>query len=274
MSYIYKSILSSDSIGDSLSYINQNYANLEAQTLTAIASANTLWTFVQDYYTAIVPLIRDAITSVGSLTASIQSATTTVQQNSAGWLTPITIFYPTIFPSASSNLAIVNTVSAWVNNNFPVYSDSSINSNFIENQELIAYSHVWAYSPNGISENVILTDSTQCSTQGENICGTCKVKYSGGAYWGGGNNWFSCEGYVASCSVCDTLICNYNSPPYTNIVNDSIAVDGGTINTSVATGYIQANVNMSFQDIFEVQTINSFVFKIQNCLWVYQGVTR
>lgn len=272
MSYKYTKILSSDSIGNSLSAINQNYTNLEQQTLIITASANNLWSFVQDYYINVVPIIKNAISSVNNLQANVTSTVTTVQNNSAGWLTPITVFYPTIFPSASSNLAMVQTVSAWANQNFPIYSSASTNPNFVEDQQLIVYSHVWSYSNSSISENVILTDSTQCATQGENICGTCNIEYSGGTYYGYGS-WFSCDGYKTSCSVCDTLKCSFNSPPYVNITNNSIAVDGGSINISEATGFIQANVNMSFQDIFELQTINSFIFKIQNCNWVYQGAT-
>jgi hypothetical protein len=274
MNYTYTTILPSETIGDSLSAVNNNYLTLENETLNLKLTSDTMWTFMQQYYLEFSPIIKDAINTINSISSSLFQSTTIVQNNSAGWLKPVVVFYPTIFPSTYSNNTILNTVSAWVQQYFPVIpfptyiSDPTTGAittilaskpTYVENQTLIVYAHEWNinFNPSGIT---VLTDATTCSTQSQHVCATCSVCYYGGTYCNH-DTWVDCGGNCSSCSECADLICYYAAPPY-------IPLNG---NNQYASGQISASVNIQYQDVSELQSVNSFVFTVKDCNWVYTG---
>ena len=103
MSYEYTKILASDTIGNSLSSVNKNYLTLEQETLNLKLSSDNLLSVMQQYYLEYGPIIKDAINTINIVSPTLFKSTTVVQNNSAGWLKPIVVFYPTIFPSTYSN---------------------------------------------------------------------------------------------------------------------------------------------------------------------------
>jgi len=279
MNYTYTKILTSETIGDSLSSVNQNYFSLEKQTLNLKLTSDAMWTPMLNYYVQFGDTIKDAIKTINSVAPNIFSATTLVQNNSAGWVKPISVFYPTIFWIEISPKTILNTVSAWVQQNFPVIPDPSfvLNENtgavetiisskptYVENQELIVYTHMYNIKDT-ISETRVLTDSTTCKTHSEIICATCRTCWYGGTYCGY-NTWNDCGGNCSDCSQCKQLECFYAAPPYIPGARIGTATDYD----SYATGKISAAVNINFQNVSESPVLNSFLFTVKDCNWIFQ----
>ena len=271
MSYTYRKILSSETIGDSLSAVNYNYLSLETETLVLKLSTDTLWIPMQQYYLQYGATIKDAVNTINTIAPALFDATTIVQNNSAGWIKPITIFYPNIFSSSDSNFTIFNTISSWVQLSFPVIPNpvDIIDNNtgtvktvlpsqpsYVQNQIMIVYAHTWGVNSNP-SGTTILTDSTTCYSHDEKICVSCSICYYGGTFCGE-DTWVDCGGNCTSCQTCGELSCNFAAPPYTSIGDH------------VARSSINANINIQYQDVGELQNLNAFVFSVQDCNWVLQ----
>jgi hypothetical protein len=274
MSYTYTTILTSQTIGDSLSSVNLNYITLEQETLNLQLTSTALWQFMQQYYIEFGSVIKDAVNTVNSISSSLNTTVTVVQNNSAGWIKPISIIYPSIFYSGESQSTILQVISSWVNQyySYSIFSENSIQPNYVQSQKLIVYAHtsninnncfLYTNTPTVSSYNTsygiqsVLQDQTICYTQNEKISLNCIICYSGGTYCDV-DTWFDCNGNCTSCSVPGELDCYYNSP-YIN----TVAQQG--------TGYIKATTNTYYNDINESVNINAFVFSVQNCNWVYTG---
>jgi hypothetical protein len=275
MSYKYTKILASDTIGNSLSSVNKNYLTLEQETLNLKLSSDNLWSVMQQYYLEYGPIIKDAINTINIVSPTLFKSTTVVQNNSAGWLKPIVVFYPTIFPSNYSNKTIVNTISAWIQEYFPVIplpsyvtdpNTGAINiinptePSYVETQKLIIYAHTWNINANP-SGNTVLTDSTTCHTYDQRICANCRICYYGGTFCNF-DTWEDCGGACSDCSVCKDLNCSYAAPPYIPLYSHA----GNTY----AQGGITATINIQYQDVGELQTINAFEFSVKDCNWVLE----
>lgn len=280
MTYTYTNILSSDTIGDSLSSVNNNYLNLDEEITALNAVMNTQWEVMKNYYLEYSPFIKGAVNTANSFSPNLINATTVIQKNSAGWLKPVVVFYPTIFSSDLSNDTILTTLSSWVSQNFPVIpaptyvvdpTTGVLNTiyptqpSYVQGQELIVYAHSWI-SNYDISINTLLQDQTTCITSSEKICATCKICYYGGTYCGT-DTWLDCGGNCTSCSKCLQLNCNYDDPPYTNAKN----VGTETTYATYANSGITANINIQYQDVAPIQRLFSFVFSVNNCDWEFQN---
>jgi hypothetical protein len=253
----YITISPSTTIGDSLSSVNINYSNLESDFLTEKLNADKFWSVMSDYYLSFSPFIKSAVTISQKNSAIFLSSSTTVETNSAGWIKPITIFYPSLFPSSTQPSTILSTLSSWINVYFPAVNSTTNSPNYIENQIAIINAHTWQYELS-INENQYIKDATVCSTSDKTICAYCMDRYYGGT-WCGTNSWSDCGGRGSSCQQCASLHCYYNSPPYSSM----------TSNGNVALGFISANVKMTFKDRNESNNITAIVFKIKNCTWCF-----
>jgi hypothetical protein len=251
----YKLINSSTTIGDSLSSININYLNLETDFFVEKLSADNLWSVMSNYYQTYSPFLKGALTMAQKTSAVVLNTCTVVENNSAGWVKPITIFYPSLFPSSTQPSTILSTLSSWVNSYFPTTDVTTNTPNYIENQIAVIYAHSWQYGLS-INENQYLRDSTACSTANKRVCAYCKDVYYGGT-WCGTNSWADCGGRASTCQNCQDLTCYYKTGPYVRMDNTG----------NVAQGFISANVNMSFQDRNELSKITAVVFKVKNCSW-------
>lgn len=252
----YITINPSTAIGNSLSSININYLNLEKDFFTEKLSADRFWSVMSDYYISLSPFLKSAVSVSQGNSSIFLGSCTTVESNSAGWLKPITIFYPSLFPDSTSPNTILTTLSSWVNYYFPTIDVNTSSPNYVEDQVAIIYAHTWQYGLS-IDENQYLKDSTTCRTSDKRICAYCTDRYYGGT-WCGTNSWADCGGRGNSCQQCADLSCYYNSPPYPLLGSNKLAL-----------GFISANVSMSFKDRNELDRINAIVFKIKNCSWVY-----
>jgi hypothetical protein len=203
-------IFQNETIGDSLSSVNINYLTVENCVTTIKNDIDLYWNPMLDYYKTFGPFLKETSTLIQAVSSKIFSVCTTVETNSAGWIKPISVFYPSIFPYSIDNETIVDTLSSWINENFPVQSNDN-NLNYIENQQIIVYSHVWQYG-NSISENQSIRDRTFCQTQNKIVSITCTNYYSG--YVSCDNGGFNCNGQSNSCQQTRTLECSYPSNPY------------------------------------------------------------
>jgi len=247
----------SSTIGDSLTSVNINYSSLETDFFVEKLSSDNFWSVMSNYYLNFAPFIKSAVTTSQNNSAIFLSSSTTVETNSAGWIKPITIFYPSLFPSSTQPSTILSTLSTWVNIYFPSVDSLTNTPNYVENQMAVIYAHTWQYGL-VINENQYIKDSTTCITSDKNICAYCIDRYYGGEFCGT-NSWADCGGRDSSCQQCKTLHCYYNSPPYISITNNGI----------IAQGFISANIKMNFQDRNESNNINAIVFKIKNCIWKF-----
>ena len=250
-------ILTNDSIGDSLSSVNLNYFNVELDTLTIKASSDSLWTPMFNYFVKYGDFLKETSTIAIQYSAFIVDATTQVQNNSASWCKPISIFYPSIFPASSAVNDISDVLTSWVNTYFPITLSGTNIPNYVENQIAVIYSHTWQLGPS-MDETQILQDYTVCYTQPKSVCATCVDHYSGGQ-WCGTDTWTPCAG-TSNYTSCGTADCGFSNPPYIGI------------NHQVAYGMIKAYVEMKFQDRNECSPILAFAFKVNNCEWVFYKI--
>jgi hypothetical protein len=328
MSVLY-TIKPQDTIGNSLSSININYSNLELDTFIIQASADKYWTPMLEYYLNFNKFLKETTSICQRNSAILINTATLVENNSAGWIKPITIFYPSLFPSSYPADSIVESISAWLESYFPVINPTTFvidettgntitippkKTNYVENQMAIVYAHTWKYGTS-ISENQFILDHTLCTTANKTICTQCTDRYYGYVYCSNGD--FNCTGQSFSCQKCGTLNCFYKTPPYNlfvppitftwktedrystvpTIVSDpvlnkkgiilkyikkviqrvvktttrTLVPSGRTPNRQNAYGSIAANVEMTFQDRNESDTITAVVFKIKNCKWVFDN---
>lgn len=120
MPYTFKPLLSSETIGDSLSAVNNNYYNLDVWTNSIITSAVMMWEPLIDYYNFYKSDWNQIVTLTRNNSAKWISMVTTVEANSAKWIEPITIFYPNFFPDPFTSENVV-TVTEFLKNAFPIY---------------------------------------------------------------------------------------------------------------------------------------------------------
>jgi hypothetical protein len=139
--YTVSPILSTLNIGDSLPFINANYLSLDLWTYNIELSAKKYWRPLVDLFLNKSDEWDKSITIAQQNSAMWIDMSTVVEQNSAKWIEPLTIYYPGIFTQGSSIKDIVTTVNTWANNNFPVRIENSLNTFYLQNQELIIYNY-------------------------------------------------------------------------------------------------------------------------------------
>lgn len=121
MGFSYTTILTAETVGDSLSTVNTNYLNLDVWTQNITLSANTIWEPLIDFYKFYENDWNNAITLVREYSAKWIEYTSLVETNSARWLEPITIFYPGLFPQPFTPENLIS-VQEFLESKFPIYS--------------------------------------------------------------------------------------------------------------------------------------------------------
>lgn len=133
----------------SIDTLNFNLSALDVATCNLLSSA-------VDYYDPFTTVIQNnsarliqAAEWIDLYGDDIEAAATTVQMLSSQWLTPISIIYKDILDSHDEA-----TVRAWVNANFPQYTNNCLN--YINGQKMFVYSLKYAHinQPNNNSITV------------------------------------------------------------------------------------------------------------------------
>ena len=258
MSTTVTQILSSDDIFSSLADINSVYLNFDTQLNNIQKIVDDQYQYIIDFYNENFQQLQESITLAQTLSSDWDSFQTTVSENSAKWLQPLTLIYPKInnYPFYESNL---NEITNWLNSKFPVIDTNTNELLFVENQKAIISCYMkHVYPKLSLNQYVFQpnTSQTLCSTSNPNVCVSCQTTYGGlvGCHQG----LFNCQN-TTYCTFCAPTHCSYKNPPY--IIIDSLH----------AYSRIEAYVKVSYQEISEDENIITIVFTVKNCQWIFNN---
>lgn len=131
-------LLSSWCMEGSIDTLNFNLTALDTATCNLLYSAVNIYdpftTIIQENSAKLIQA-SDWIEKYGD---KVEGAATTVQMLSSQWLTPISIIYKDILDEYDEP-----TVRAWVNANFPQYTNNCLN--YINGQKMLVYSLKYAH---------------------------------------------------------------------------------------------------------------------------------
>jgi len=273
--YLISTILPADNIVDSLCAINLNYSMLHTGLSSIDLIYNSAIQPIIDFYNQYASDLKQSYTLYVNSFDKWTNYISTVQTNSAKWLQPFTIYYPTLIEDPFSDDDI-NNINIWIRKYFPVKNpDGTLN--YVEGQKFLVNCYTYSYvSPDGFS-NGVLRDSPYSYC----ICNT----YSGGIYLhcqtniGGG--WVACENAVYNCTKTidcypsQNVDCWYTTP-YLHSDGTIITDTSNTFNKNdpkqSVRSQINANITMQFTDRRET-SIKTLQFVISNCDWSYTEST-
>ena len=286
MSYNFYNIKNTETIGDSLTSANLNYINLQNWLSEMQNQYDNNWKPIVDFYNTHITDYKNTLSLVNQFSSNWEDFATTIENNSAKWLQPITIFYPYILDAPYSE-SYTKTINSWLNLNYPVLN------NYIENQKFIINVYTETAGSDSytqINNRETLTDYTVCYTDSFKLCANCKTVAFGPIITCNGG--YSCPAEW-NCQKCINVNCLYVKPPYIPLEESFLATTGlyyipaddGTTNNNTlkqihvsdvetlsshfAKGQIQADISMTYQDKWESDIITSLVFKVKNCEWQF-----
>jgi hypothetical protein len=256
MSYTFTLLTTSDSIGDTLSAINQNYSTLEAWADSIQLSADNYWFPFIEFYKNFNLELKPNIVNSNVMLEKWKAAATLVESNSSKWLEPLILYYPYLIEESNQivgtipdiNPATLNAITGWLNSNFPVLSVNCYNGVcYMERQESII--HLILKSSRVDSEKYQVSDSTVCSTTNTIASGPCVINLTGNVL-GCNRKSYVCGGKV-SCNITQQVECTFP--------------DGAKSNNRSIT----ANLNYDFIDTYENKNILRLKYSVSNCSWIF-----
>ena len=260
MSYNFKNIEGSETIGNSLSTVNSNYKNLELWTNNIIFSSVNYFKPLLNFYLFYGDFWKQTINYAYSLDAPrrLSAFQTTVETNSATWIKPITFTYPTIqlFNPATLN-SNLNTALTWFRTNFPVLpQQSNARPFYAENTRAFLYC-IFYEEIVRINASPTLTRTRNCRTENRTAIANCHVIWQDNVSCYGARvcpqySWRA--GRAPTCRRAYTANCSYE--------NGQRAIDRSLI----------VNINNFFRDRFEHQKIYCLQLRVQNCQWVIEKI--
>ena len=258
-----------ENIADSLSAINTNYSTLQAWVTSVENQYNGDWQNVISYYSKYGQSLLDTLSLVQSASGEWDAFQTLVESNSASWLQPFTIFYPTIIQSPFTQ-SDIDGINAWIRKYFPIKNaDGTLN--YVENQQFVVNCYTYALSSQ-INVNDTAYSYSECSTTSGTIYAHCVSVVTGGTVVCT-NATYNCN-MTINCNPSLHVDCWYNSPylldipPYGEPIPDSEVFNA---TDQYARGQIMANLTMNFNDRRETK-VAAFRFLVSDCDWVYGGV--
>ncbi len=150
-----------ESLGDSLSSINYNFASLDTEVCNLETDINLKWNPAYILFSQLSGSWKDAVNIVNTNSSCWQDTYTNVSQNSAFFLKPITLVYPYPFTGSTD----INTIRTWLNEFLPPKEGNCFN--YIVGQE------VYIHSPEYLSINRVVTDSKAVGTKTVTFVFTC-----------------------------------------------------------------------------------------------------
>lgn len=250
MNYSLYSLTTADSIGNTLSTVNENYYVLDQLVHNIQLSAQNLWVPMIEYYNQRKPYLMRAVNTIVGNYQNWRSMTNTFESNSAKWITPLILWYPVVMKmeeSRSQPEIAENFFLNFLNGTYPVFNQGSPAPNFLEGQKAIVYSFNYEQDTPTL-QSFSLADFTTCKTEDENICAWCAKCYSGSVYCGKSN--FGCGG-CSRCSKCAALPCNFDN--------------GLKTKDARIVGELRIEYSNKYESVF----LNAYVFKIKNCMWEF-----
>jgi hypothetical protein len=246
MNYTFYNILSTETIGDSLSSININYANLDDWTNNIQFSANNYWLPLVNFFENVAINWSNNILNVTNNKSNWDSNVSIVNSNSSKWISPLVLMYP--YPLTSSSYQNnVNDLTNWVNNNYSCFSDNGVT--YIDGQK----SYVYALSSTTTNYQKALQKIIygSCQTTPKiHVCASCKTAYYGTANCSNGD--MICDGKAVTCNECQDALCEY---PQTGSYQYNPA--------------IEAWLTTNYNDIGEARDLLCLKFQVSACQWTF-----
>jgi hypothetical protein len=260
-------IQSSEQIADTIDAINNNYSTLQLWASAIQQEYDIRWQPVINYYNQYIVSLNNSSLLAQTLSADWDIFQTTVETNSAKWLQPFTIFYPTLILDNVTDDTII-TIIDWLRQYFPIRnSDNSLN--YVEGQKLIVNCYIYSYS-----DTINIVDEpysyAKCQTRSGTIYAHCKTVISGGTIYCGQGS-YSCAKTIET-NPSKHVDCWFSSPyvydvaPYGSPITDT-AFSTAKQNSR---GQIKTNITMNYTDQNETG-IETLVFKVYDCDWQYNG---
>ena len=245
-------ITTGDSIGNSLSAINQNYLILDNLLTNIQLSAINYWSPMADYYEQRKDYWKVAARKIKDNFPLWQTASTNFESNSARWITPIITWYPCIVDYKLVNQRpdqLQRLVKNWLNFFHPIFVKKSPIPNYVDGQKIIVYCYNYEQDI-PTNQTYELIDTTTCSTYNTKACAYCARCYTGGT----GACGISCAG----CTYCSSCV-DQNCYFYANQPS-----------TKTKKSTIQASLNIKYANKYEAVLLNACVFKVFNCEWTFE----
>lgn len=263
MSYTIEIINPSETIGDSLNTVNQNYTTLSDWVIDIQKLYDDKLSPLYEFYIKYSNRMDRTLTNIQNVSSDWRSFQTTVETESSRWLQPLSIWYPDLMTSPFEDSSLVQ-VKNWLVENFPIKNlDDSVN--YVEGQEFIVNCYTYRIQQK-INRIDYLIDSTPCRTSNTTIYAYCSDTWSAKSIVCN-NGTFNCA-YTHNCKVGKESDCYYLTPYYYNPTDVNPI---GTVNTHATTGWsrITANVNSKYTDRFENANIKSISFRVIDCDWSF-----
>ena len=250
---ILNDIPASYNIGDSLDFINQNFGTIDSY----VADFSNIITNIRE--TVVNSTYLDSLSSLKvsdleTLTNSLSTLISFVQNNKKNWIKPFSIFYPR---ALSNNWVVTyNNIADWLNNNYPVFTSGS-GYIFTPEQQAIVYCVV-NQTDQILNEIVTLKDATTCDASQVKVCGQCSLQYYSTDNSSPGN----CSDFSTTCTECLDVDCYYSGNPYT---------ENSTTKVKVAEGSISATLNLNFTNTYENNIIGLRFIVNEFNRWTYSN---
>jgi len=252
--YSFFTILSTDNIGDSLNNLNSNYSTLDSWVADFQQNYENVWSSIVSFYTTHLKDMDDTISFTQNYSGNVIDMVNTIENNYSKWSAPpMTRIYPEILP-APFNQDSITKITKWMNDTFSVQNTETSTSNYFQNQTAIVSCYVYRIFQNNSSDTQSRT--TTCTTADSVVYIDCSTTWSGTVYCHQGK--FGC-GYTSNCTNKSNLICSFKDSPY------ALENSSGT----VATSKITADINYTYSDRYEDNSIKTLLFTVLDCNWVF-----
>jgi hypothetical protein len=261
-------INSSEQIADTIDAINNNYSTLQLWASAIQQEYDMRWQPIIDYHNLYATPLTEASLLAQTLSADWDDFQTTVETNSAKWLQPLTIFYPTLILNSVSD-GDITTIIDWLRKYFPVKNDDD-SLNYVEGQMMIVNCYIYTYS-----DIINITDEpysyAKCNTSSGTVYAHCKTEITGPTIYCGGGAHYSCA-LTKEDNPSKHVDCWYSAPYVYDVAPYGTEITDTTFSTNKQNtrGQIKANITMDYTDQNE-KNLKGLIFKIYDCDWQYNG---
>jgi hypothetical protein len=244
-----------DSIGDSLSAVNQNYNALDQLVSNIQFSAINYWIPMANYYEERKDFWKQQAKDVAKNIDNWRVGSTVFETNSSRWITPMVAWYPCLleYEAIQKTPSLpIESFKNWLNSNYPVLASKNI-PNYLDGQRCIVYAISYSQDTPTI-QKYDLFDTTTCRTKDQTACASCSKSYRGRASCDNGD--FDCNG-TNNGKVCQSMKCYF------------IGENGKQ--TPTKTMSIHAAIEIDYENKYEATDLVVAVFVVKNCEWQFSS---
>jgi hypothetical protein len=218
---------------------------------------------LEDYYQKYYVPIKQAFEINKTEYGKWDDFYTTVKENSAKWIKPMSISYPTIiqYPINNDN---IEQIRNWLRTYFPIKNTSDETINYVENSVFYVTCYIYQIQ---FDTNILDQPSSQCNctTQSGALGVHCQTIVTGG--------WIQCNqgGYncntTYNCYKSQNVDCWFTTP-YLKSNGTPIAKTDPINQKQSVISKIQTNLTMKYKDRRETD-LQTLIFRVEDCDWIY-----